>query len=153
MIFDRIKELVGLKKPFEAIEVYPNLFQGSSINNEVDVKRIEELKIHTVIDLNTGYDPKMDVDGAYLLWPFFDLPILPDLEMLFDVASFGALILKSRKRLLVHCSMGNNRSGLVCGRIMSLMGMKGPDIVKAIQEKNTSGLWNPVFRQYIEGLV
>ena len=151
-----IKEIMGKflwwDRPFNAFEVYPSLFQGSQVLNGRDIGKIMDLKIKTIIDLEGGFDPPMDFIDSYLFWPIHDIPLLPDLESLFCAASFGAFCIQHHRRILVHCKQGLNRSGLVCGRIMSLMGMKGPDILKAIKEKIPGALWNPIFREYVRGL-
>jgi len=152
MIQDLVEKLIGVVRPFKAPEVFPNLFQGSQIKTQEDVEKIRELKIQTIIDLEGGLDPPMGFLDSYLYWPISDVPWLPDIEYLFMVANYGALLNKNNQKVLVHCKQGLNRSGLVCGRIMNLRGMKGKDILKAINEKIPGALWNPVFREYVRGL-
>jgi len=152
MLVDLMKKFMWWNRPFDCFEVFPNLFQGCQIQDKEDIEKIRALKIKAVIDLEGGFDPPMGFLESYLYWPILDLPILPDLESLFCTASYGALVLIHKGGVLVHCKQGLNRSGLVCGRIMALMGMKGPEILKAINEKIPSGLWNPIFRNYIRGL-
>lgn len=137
---------------FHAIEVYPGLFQGSMISTDSDVKWIRDLEIKTVIDLEGGFDPPMGFLESYLFWPILDLPFLPDLVRLENIASFGWMAMVSNDKVLVHCRCGLNRSGLVCAKIMSLSGLKGPEILKTINEKIRGSLWNPVFREYVMGL-
>jgi hypothetical protein len=152
MFGDLIKKFIWWDRPFEAFEVFPNLFQGSQIHQDEDIEKVRVLKVRAIIDLEGGFDPPMGFIDHYLYWPILDLPVLPDIENLFCTASFGALVLIHKGGVLVHCKKGLNRSGLVCGRIMSLMGLKGPDILKSINEKIPDALWNPVFRNYIRGL-
>lgn len=137
---------------FKAYEVFPGLFQGSKISSDDDVDIIKSLKIQNIIDLEGGFDPPMSFLDSYLFWPILDLPILPDLGELLITASFGKSILDHHRRLLVHCRCGLNRSGLVCGKIMSLKGCRGPEILSKISEKVPGALWNPVFREYVRGL-
>jgi protein-tyrosine phosphatase len=152
-MFDKIfSALFSRGGHFHAVEVYPNLFQGSQIVDVTDLDKVREMKIQVVIDLEGGFDPPIGFLDSYLYWPIIDLPILPNLESLFCVASFGALAIYHKGRVLVHCRQGLNRSGLVCGRIMSLDGVCGPDILKTICEKVPGALWNPVFREYVRGL-
>jgi protein-tyrosine phosphatase len=152
MIQDLVEKFIGVVRPFNALEVFPNLFQGSQISSQEDVKKVRDLKIQTIIDLEGGFDPPMGFLESYLYWPILDLAILPDLNSLFSVAAFGGHCLNIKKRVLVHCRQGLNRSGLVCGQIMNLRGLKGPEILKAINEKIPGALWNPIFREYIRGL-
>ena len=152
MIEDIIKKFLWWNVPFKGYEVFPNLFQGSQISSREDVEKVRDLKIQTIIDLEGGFDPPMDFLVSYLYWPISDIPWLPDRDVLFCVAAFGAHILNTNKRVLVHCKQGLNRSSLVCGRIMSVMGWKGPEILKVINEKIPGALWNPIFREYVRGL-
>ena len=152
MIEEIIEKLIGVVRPFKAIEVFPNLFQGSQIKNQEDVEKIRDLKIKTIIDLEGGFDPPMGFLDFYLYWPISDVPWLPDLENLYSVAGFCVEQLNQKGKVLVHCKQGFNRSGLVCGKIMSVMGWRGPEILKAINEKIPDALWNPIFREYVRGL-
>ena len=152
MIEEILNQFIGVVRPFKAPEVFPNLFQGSQIKNQEDVEKIRDLKIKTIIDLEGGFDPPMGFLDLYLYWPISDVPWLPDNDTLFMVATFGCSVLHKKDCLLVHCKQGLNRSGLLCGKIMSMMGCKGPEILKVINEKIPDALWNPIFREYIRGL-
>ena len=135
---------------FTADEVYPNLFQSSKISRRGDLEKVKALKINTVIDLEGGFDPPMDFLDLYLYWPIHDWPRLPDLDILLMVAKFGAMEVKVGKRVLVHCGQGLNRSGLVCGRIMILLGLSGEHAVYEIRKKRVGSLYNPVFSEYLK---
>ena len=145
MIEDLVKKFLWWNRPFTAFEVFPNLFQGSQISTKEDVEKVRDLKIEVIIDLEGGFDPPMGFLDSYLYWPISDVPWLPDLYYLFCVANFGTLLIKNDQKVLVHCKQGLNRSGLVCGRIMSLSGESGRQILKAINEKIPGALWNPIF--------
>lgn len=152
MFEEILKKISWWDHPFNAYEVFPNLFQGSQIQSKEDIQKVWDLKIQTIIDLEGGFDPPMGFLDFYLYWPISDVPWLPDIEKLFNVASFVSNILNCGDKILVHCKQGLNRSGLVCGRIMNLEGMTGPEILKAINEKIPNALWNPIFREYVRGL-
>jgi hypothetical protein len=152
-MFEEIRnKFLWWNPPFHASEVYPNLFQGSQISSPEDITRVMRLEIRVVIDLEGGFDPPMGFLNSYLFWPILDLPVLPNLKILECVASFGWGTLIGESKVLVHCRQGLNRSGLVCAKIMSRFNLKGPDILKAINEKIPGALWNPVFREYVRGL-
>jgi len=152
-LFDSIfRKLFPANVLFEAVEVFPGLYQGSKISTDEDVEKVKGLKINSIIDLEGGFDPPMSFLDSYLFWPILDLPFLPDLQGLLMVASFGKWGLDYHRRVLVHCRCGLNRSGLVCGRIMALKGCRGPEILRKITEKVPGALWNPIFREYIRGL-
>lgn len=152
MIEDFTEKFIWWNRPFHGFEVFPNLYQGSGITCKEDIKKVYELSIQAIIDLEGGFDPPMNFLESYLFWPISDVPWLPDLEYLFCVSAFGAHLLNTKRKVLVHCKQGLNRSGLVCGRVMSVMGWKGPEILKKINEKIPGALWNPIFREYVRGL-
>jgi protein tyrosine/serine phosphatase len=150
--FDLINRILGTLRPFKAFEVFNNLYQGSQIYTKEDIERVSDLKIKTVIDLEGGFDPNMEFLDFYLYWPIRDVPWLPDRDSLLSIGIFGADILNSNRRVLVHCRQGLNRSGLVCAQIMSMKGKKGEEILDDINKKIPFALWNPVFRNYVKQL-
>jgi protein-tyrosine phosphatase len=134
----------------EIFEIQPNLFQSTKID---DAWGVTGRDIKTVIDLEGGFDKIFTaVLDSYLYWHIFDMPWLPDLENLWNVARYGFNAWKADQKVLVHCSMGRNRSGLVNGCILWLDGMSGVEAVKLIQEKRPGALVNPVFKHYLENL-
>jgi hypothetical protein len=151
-MFMDLKKFVAQRMIFTASEVYPNLYQASKIQSEEDVEFIKDLGIRFMVDLEGGFDPPMDFLYCYVLWSIRDLPFLPDLDVLLSVSTFVSMEVSFKHKVLVHCSQGLNRSGLVCARAMTLMGIPGPEAIKQIREKRPGALWNPVFADYVEGL-
>ncbi len=145
----RFLEFLKDRIAFSADEVYPNLFQSSKISRRGDLEKVKVLGIDTVIDLEGGFDPPMDFLDVYVYWPIHDIPIIPDVEMLKMVSTFGMMEIKRGKKVLVHCAQGLNRSGLVCGRIMTLCGLTGHYAVDLIRKKRVGSLYNPVFVEYL----
>jgi hypothetical protein len=136
----------------EIFEIKPNLFQSTKIDSKVEIAC---RGIDVVIDLEGGFDDLFTWSmQSYLYWHILDMPWLPDKYILWNVARYGFNAWKADKdnKVLVHCSMGRNRSGLVNGCILWLDGMSGADAVKLIQEKRPGALTNPVFKNYLENL-
>lgn len=132
----------------EIFEIQPNLFQSTKIDDPNAVKDMD-----TVIDLEGGFDTLYTmVIKSYLYWPILDLPWMPEVDNLWNVARYGFNAWKADQKVLVHCSMGRNRSGLVNGCILWLDGISGVDAVKLIQEKRVGALVNSVFKHYLENL-
>lgn len=152
MFWDILRKMVSPKVEFKAVEVYPGLFQSSKISTPADVAKIYDLGINVVIDLEGGFDIPMVFLESYLWWPILDVPFLPDRSTLECVGSFGWGALIGQHKVLVHCRQGLNRSGLVCGKIMSRFNIKGPEILGTIREKVPGSLFNPVFAKYVRGL-
>jgi protein-tyrosine phosphatase len=132
----------------EIFEIKPNLFQSTKIDDPNAVKEMD-----TVIDLEGGFDTLYELNiKSYLYWHILDMPWLPDERNLWNVARYGFNAWKAGQTVLVHCSMGRNRSGLVNGCILWLDEMSGIEAVKLIQKKRPGALVNPVFRNYLENL-
>ncbi len=53
------------------------------------------------------------------------------------------------KRILVCCHMGLNRSGLVVGIMLNLLGMRSSEAVYLIKRQRSGALFNPAFKHYL----
>jgi protein-tyrosine phosphatase len=129
------------------------LFQSSKFS-EKDFDTFKRLGIEAVIDLEGGVDllPAMVEKEDYKYWPIQDIPELPDLKRLDEVAQWGYEKWRSGRSLLTHCAAGCNRSGLVNGKILILKGLSGKEAVKLIRAKRPGALTNQVFATYLESL-
>jgi hypothetical protein len=54
------------------------------------------------------------------------------------------------RKVLVTCVAGHNRSGLVTGLALRMMGLPGPDAVNLIRQKRYGSLFNVGFVRFIE---
>jgi hypothetical protein len=142
-----IRKVLGLG--IEIYEVCPGLFQASSFTQK-DWPTITKLGIEVIVDLEGDVDKIPDVKIIY--WPIKDEAKLPDLDHLHSIAVQVVEYLNQGKKVMVHCSLGKNRSGLVIGVVLVSMGMLGKDAVKLIQSKVPGSLFNPTFREYLETL-
>ncbi len=136
----------------EIFEIAPGLYQSTKIDN---VELFLSYGFDTVIDLEGGFDKVLsgwNLGGSYLYWHIFDMPWLPNKDRLWNVAHFGFSAWEHGDKVLIHCSMGRNRSGLIMGCILRLIPMKGPDIVKLIQEKRPGSLTNQIFYDFLSEL-
>jgi protein-tyrosine phosphatase len=137
---------------FSASEVYPGLFQSSKIRSDEDVEAVKNLGIKSVVDLEGAFDLDMPFLDTYLFWPIHDVPWLPPTDMLYMVCRFIELQVSWGNKVLVHCSQGLNRAGLVCARVMIMKGMTGIEALAKIRAKRPGALWNPAFSLFIEKL-
>lgn len=135
-------------KNFEIVQIVPNLYQSSQITKE-GMKKIKELGVSVVVDLEGGFDKYAEDVGLYIRWPIFDVPHLPDTIRLKNLSKYIAQE-SAYKRILVHCSMGNNRSGLVNGCVLIWCGYNGREAVKIIQKARPTALSNKMFREWLE---
>lgn len=134
-------------------EIIPNLYQSSEIR---DSKKILISGINVVIDLAGGLDPEPLINGLifYLYWPIKDIPALPNLIQLKQVSQFVYQCMMGAPpvNVLIHCRGGYNRASLVSGMVLSLMGMKGAEIVRLIREKRPGSLTNQTFVDFLIGM-
>ena len=127
------------------------LFVSSHID---DWTAIEAHGITVVVDLEGGIDagvPSGDGTRLYLYYPFEDESI-PDPTMVQPLAAFLAQLYAGGHRVLVHCSMGLNRSPLVAGVVLHHLGWKGCDVVERMRSRRPGALFNEHYSGYLEAL-
>jgi len=109
--------------------------------------------IDVVIDLEGGLDlciPTNSNDCLYIYFPFDDDDqILPSATKLRAIAQLGASLIQDGHRVLAHCGMGYNRSGLVAGLILKALGVPGEAAVTRIRERRPGALFNDRFADYL----
>ena len=109
--------------------------------------------IDVVIDLDGGLDaciPSETNRCLYIYFPFDDDDrSLPNVTKLRAIAELAASLIREGHRVLTHCNMGFNRSGLVAGLILKSLGMPGDAAVTRIRERRPGALYNDRFAQYV----
>ena len=109
--------------------------------------------IDVVIDLDGGLDACIPTDTNRCLYVYFpfddDDQSLPNTTKLQAVAAMAASLIRDGHRVLAHCNMGFNRSGLVAGLILKALGMPGDAAVTRIRERRPGALYNDRFAQYV----
>ena len=109
--------------------------------------------IDVVIDLDGGLDACIPTETnrcLYIYFPFEDDDrSLPNLQKLNAVADMAASLIRDGHRVLAHCNMGFNRSGLVAGVILKSLGMTGDAAVTRIRERRPGALYNDRFAEYV----
>ena len=111
--------------------------------------------IDVVIDLDGGLDACIPTDTNHCLYIYFpfedDDQSLPNVAKLHAVADLAASLIREGHRVLTHCNMGFNRSGLVAGLILKSLGMPGDAAVTRIRERRPGALYNDCFANYLAG--
>jgi len=109
--------------------------------------------IDVVIDLDGGLDACIPTETNHCLYVYFpfddDDRSLPNMITLRAVADLGASMIRQGHRVLTHCNMGFNRSGLVAGLILKLLGMPGDAALTRIRERRPGALYNERFAEYV----
>ena len=134
-----------------AVDDEQRLFVSSMID---DWTGIEQHSITVVVDLERWIDagiPRANGTLLYLYFPFEDESV-PDPAMVDPLSAFLAELYASGHHLLIHCSMGLNRSPLVAGAVLHRLGWSGPDVVKRLCERRPGALFNQHYRAYLESL-
>lgn len=134
-----------------AIDDQGRLFVSSRID---DWAAIDAHDITVVVDLEGAIDegiPSADGTRMYLYFPFEDEAV-PDPAMVTSLAAFLAELYRGGHRVLVHCSMGLNRSPLVAGAVMHRLGWKSTDAIERLRERRPGALFNEHYSRYLERL-
>ncbi|HKF66330.1 MAG TPA: dual specificity protein phosphatase family protein, partial [Vicinamibacterales bacterium] len=109
--------------------------------------------IDVVIDVDGGLDmciPTMSNHCLYVYFPFDDDDQqLPSATKLRAIAQMGASLIQDGHRVLAHCGMGFNRSGLIAGMILKALGVPGVVAVARIRERRPGALFNDRFADYL----
>jgi protein-tyrosine phosphatase len=126
------------------------LFMSADIDDWASVAPHD---IDVVIDLEGGLDqciPTETNNCLYVYFPFKDDDeALPSLAKLRAIAALGATLVREGHRVLTHCGMGLNRSGLMAGLILTTLGMPGPEAIGRIRERRPGALYNDRFAEYL----
>ena len=110
-------------------------------------------KIDVVIDLDGGLDACIPTQSNHCLYIYFpfedDDQSLPNVVKLRAIADMAASLIREGHRVLTHCNMGFNRSGLVAGLILKSLGFSGDAAVTRIRERRPGALYNDRFADYL----
>lgn len=96
---------------------------------------LEPYGIDVVIELDVCIPTDPDA-CLYIYFPFADDDqLLPSATKLRAIAQLGASLIQDGDRVLAHCNMGYNRSGLVAGLILKALGHAGEAAVTRMRER------------------
>jgi protein-tyrosine phosphatase len=100
-----------------------------------------------VIDLD-GNQPPLEGIDIYVHWPIVDGPA-PDRTVLLALADLVADLRRARKRILIHCAGGMNRSGLLVAATLVREGWEAREAIDLIQSRRPGALNNHQFVQQL----
>lgn len=83
--------------------------------------------INVIIDLERGLDRGISEEPGQVLYVYCHIEDddLPDLDRLHALAVMAATLIRKGQKVLVHCTMGLNRSALLAGVILCHLGFTG----------------------------
>lgn len=149
-LFDHIADFLA-----NSHEIIPGtLWQTSWLGEFKDVPEDRRPYVISLVDTPDGGGL-----SGFLRWPFDDKPELPDMSIAWPVARVGSAW-TCRGPVIVHCLEGNNRSGLICGMLLSNgiqingepVKFSGLAAVQQIRMANPHALYNETFRQFLESI-
>ncbi len=111
----------------EVFEVVPGLFIATRLAAGTEYRTLGVDAIIDLEDWEDAWTPPVPAGGLYVCLPMDDGdevdPKVPEL------AAFIASLVTSGRRVLVHCTEGLNRSGVVVGRALMDMGMTAGEAI------------------------
>jgi protein-tyrosine phosphatase len=115
------------------LEVVPGLFIGTKLVPPADY---ESLGVDAIVDLEAwdyAWTPEVPDGCIYLSFPHGDAEdVDPKVPL---VAGFVASLVRDGRRVLVHCTEGLNRSGLVIAASLVEMGWSVADAIELVRER------------------
>jgi protein-tyrosine phosphatase len=131
-----------------ALDDHNRLFISPDID---DWQSLKAAGITVIIDLDGDVDvgvPTVPDETLYLYFPFNDAG-LPERSRLHAVGRFGAALVRTDHKVLVHCALGYNRSALVAGLVLRYLGMTGEETVALLRRQRPGALYNRAFAEYL----
>ncbi len=128
--------------PWPATEIVPGLWQSGhpQPGEHWDV----------VIDLDGSMLPLEGV-ALYVHWPIRDGPDAPDAGVLRSLAELVNQLRRCKKRVLVHCAGGINRSGLLAAAALVCEGVPPEQAIQTVRARRPGSLANPAFVRHLLG--
>jgi Dual specificity phosphatase, catalytic domain len=113
--------------------VVPGLFISGTIRPPDD---FDSLDVDAIVDLEDwAHDwptPLPPVNKIFVRYPIHDEDEVDPKSR--DVAGFVAALVESGNRVLIHCTQGLNRSGLVAALALMRMGRAPVDAIETVRE-------------------
>lgn len=147
-------ELPGVPPADPPTELVPGrLWQGGC---PVDYDGARAAGITAILDLADPdtYPPAGATEGmVYLKAPLVDGADVPDPALTLRLAGLVAGLVEDGYRVLVHCTFGRNRSGLVASLIVrELLDLSGADAMAYVQERREGTVNNESFAAWLRTL-
>lgn len=147
-------ELPGVRPADPPTEMLPGrLWHGGC---PVDFGWVTATGIRAVVDIADAdaHPPAGATDGLlYLKAPLVDGDDLPDPALTLRLATLVAGLVGDGTRVLVHCTFGRNRSGLVVSLVVrEVLGISGAEALAYVQERREGTVNNAAFAEWLRSL-
>ena len=147
-------ELPGVRPADPPTEMLPGrLWHGGC---PVDFDWVAATGIRAVIDIADAdaHPPAGATDGLlYLKAPLVDGDDLPDPALTLRLATLVAGLLDDGYRVLVHCTFGRNRSGLLVSLVVrEALGITGAEALAHVQRHREGTVNNAGFAEWLRSL-
>jgi hypothetical protein len=133
---------------FNAVDrVVHGLYQAGSALDPIE---FFELGFDEVVDLG-GWERDEHISGqAYRFFLIDDVPWIPDPGAIEAMAAEIAASVRAGRRVVVNCSAGLNRSGLLVGRTLIELGHTPTEAVELVrQARGPNALSNVAFTKFL----
>jgi protein-tyrosine phosphatase len=114
-------------------EVVPGLFIGTKLVPPVEYV---SLGVDAIVDLEPwdyAWVPPVPDGCIYLSFPIGDDDVVDPKTR--EVAEFVAALVRGGRHVLVHCTEGLNRSGLIVGRALMFLGMPAGEAIELVRDR------------------
>ena len=113
-------------------------------------------RVDAVIDLaDPGPGPSAEDLGdiTYVKAPLEDGETLPEPVLLDHLTGLVVDLVRQGRRVLVHCTFGKNRSGLLMALVVrEVLGCDGPTALARVREVRENAVNNDAFNDWVSGL-
>lgn len=128
-------------------EVVPGLFQADTTYSPIQL-------------FHRGFDAVFDLCGidrgdgvveeTYVVHPIDDVPWISDPDAIHELGLHVADLIRSRKKVVVNCMSGLNRSGLLVGRALIALGHSPKEAVELVRRaRGPRALANRQFTRFL----
>ncbi len=117
----------------QVFEVVPGLFIATRLERSTEYATLDVDAIVDLEDWEMAWVPPVPLGRLYVSFPMDDGDeVDPDVRQL---ASFIASLVTSGRRVLVHCTEGINRSGVVVARALIDMGLTASEAIDLVRRR------------------
>jgi protein-tyrosine phosphatase len=117
----------------ELFQVVPHLLIGTRLASGSEYATLGVDVIVDLEDWEWAWVPPVPMGKMYLCFPMEDEDEVDPKTR--DVAQFIASLIRSERTVLVHCTEGLNRSGVVAARALMVMGRTDDEAIRLVRQQ------------------